>query len=219
MTLYDYVSLQSMVYHILLTITPSGTANAFWRNLQNTAWTGCLAPTRLDQLGHGHESKIAIQGAHVLSLMICVVLQCTHTIPDNHFRPNWLWSCMCQSRVPTTSGISTIIHWYFWKTQVFGLSSLPNPYLERHPDEVAKKIQTKISGILWVPDGWLQGLIRLKSIEYIGDSLLVGGWPTPLKKIRVRQLGWLFHSQFRWKMIQSCSSHHQLDIICVSMYI
>ena len=140
-----------------------------------------------------------------------------HPISDNHFRPNWLWSYMCQSRVPTTSGLSAIIHWYFWKTQVFGLSSLPNPYLERHPDEVAKKIQTKISGILWVPDGWLQGPIRLKSIEYIGDSLLVGGWPTPLKKIRVRQLGWLFHSQFRWKIIQSCSSHHQLDIICVSM--
>ena len=38
-------------------------------------------------------------------------------------------------------------------------------------------------------------------------TILVGGWPTPLKNDGLRQLGWLFHSQQMEK--KPCSSHHQ----------
>ena len=148
--LNDYVCLSlNMVCHVLLIITPSRIANAFWRSLAK-AWTGCLAPTRLDQLGHD------------LSMRLClVVFFCARylgtdrkLLPREHtfcrfwfvwyynivmyyhriskliiFGPNQLWSCpgRCQSRVPTTSGLTTALNsLIFLNNAILGLSSLPN---------------------------------------------------------------------------------------------
>ena len=51
-------------------------------------------------------------------------------------------------------------------------------------------------------------LYHLQELHVTSTNLL-GGWPTPLKNMTTRQLGW-WHSQYDGKIIiHSCSSHHQ----------
>ena len=53
-------------------------------------------------------------------------------------------------------------------------------------------------------------IIHIKKYDFpwfvVSVYHLVGGWPTPQKKIRVRQWGWWTPNG---KIIQSCSNHHQ----------
>ena len=74
-----------------------------------------------------------------------------------------------------------------------------------------------------VPAGqaiWMKPWMGIPSRVYTctrGKPELVGGIPTPLKKIRVRQLGW-WHSQLDGKIIQMFQSPPTSIWVCVETY-